>query len=358
MCTHSTRTILAALTLITVGLFARPVLADDLRNVKHGEPMPACKLPALDGSVADSDAMKGSVIVYVCLSAEQHRSELAAIESQQVVKALAGEPVKLVHLTSDVVQRSWFEKLRQEHEMTATLALDADRSFYSKLGIIAFPTTIIVNKDGKLDDVIALHGSSYKDQLDAHIRHALGTLSDKDLQEKLAARPAESASPKSAATAHRALARLMRDRGQLDSAKTELTNGLALDGENTELLLDLADLETATGNLDSAETHVQKVLAANPDHRRAQQLRGVCLFRRGNLDDAQAVLEKSLPLNASPEVAHYYLGQIFEQKGQNDAAIEHYREALKRLLKDSDHPATPTAPATPASPSAPPATPK
>lgn len=325
--------ILAIASLTTAVLAAS---ADDLRNVKHGQPVPVCKLPALDGSIIDTESLKGSVVVIVCLSAEQHRSELAAAESMRVVQALPDQPVKLIHLTADVVQKAYFEKLRRDNAITAALALDADRAFYARVGIIAFPTTIIIDKDGKLENVISLHSSEYQNLLDAHVGHALGNLSDEQLAQRLAARPSSESSPRSAAAAHRAMARLMREKGDLASAKAELEKGRKLDPDNRELLLDLADLDLFAGNLDASDEMLQLVLASQPDHKRAKQLKGIILFRRGQLDEAQTVLEDALKLNPSPELAHYYLGRIFEQRGQLPQALEQYRAALKRFVHDPD----------------------
>ena len=326
--------------------------ADDLRNVKRGEVVPACKLAAIDGSVIDSDALKGSVVVYVCLSAEQKRSELAAIDSQAVVGAMTGEPVKLVHLTADVVQRAYFEKLRAEKNINASLAFDADRVFYGKLGLIAFPTTVIVNKVGKLDTAISLHGNDYKAVLDAHIRHALGKIDDKQLGELLSAKPTEKSSPKTAASAHRSLARLMREKGQLDQAKGELKKGLELNPDDREAMLDLAELSIITQDYDVSDAMTDKVLAAQSDHRRAKQIKGAALFKRGKLDEAEKLLTEALDLNPSPELCHYYLGEICAQRGQKDQALEHYREALKRFVHDTPTPGAAATPKKPAEKSA------
>ncbi|MFZ4573650.1 MAG: tetratricopeptide repeat protein [Phycisphaerales bacterium] len=311
------------------------VRGDELRNVKRGEPVPACKLPAVSGAVVDSEALKGKVIVYVCLSAEQKRSELAAAESQQVVSALTGEPVVLLHVTADVVQKTYFEKQRQEHAITGELLLDADRAFYGKLGLIAFPTTIVVDKEGRLSNVISLHGSDYKATLDAYVRFALGKITEKELAERLQVKAAEPSSPRSAASAHRALAHLLRQKGQDDAARAELEKGLALDPESTETMLDMADLDFAMDKTAAAEATVDKVIGAQPEHRRAKALKGACLFRGGKLDEAASVLESALPLNPNPEVVHYYLGLIAEKKGEKEKAIEHFREGLKLLIDRS-----------------------
>lgn len=319
---------------IVVLVLSTAARAEDLRNVKHGEPVPTLKAPTVDGSVVSSESMKGSVIVYVCLSAEQKRSEQAAIDSQLVFDALGDTPARLIHVTSDVVQKAYFQALRTDHGIRAPLAFDADRAFYATLGLIAFPTTVIVDKEGKLNSVILLHGSDYKNALDAHVRHAMGTLSDEELKDRLAARTSEKGSPKSAASAHRALARLMRDKGQFQEARSELIKGLELDPGNHEMMLDMVEVDLAMNAIDSADSIVATVLAAQPDHRRAMQFKGIILFRRGQLDEAQAILEKALPLNPSPEVVHYYLGQIMERKGDKDKAIEHYRESLRHFMKE------------------------
>jgi len=308
--------------------------ARDLRNVKRGEPVPAYKLPTLDATVIDSALMKGTVVVFVCVSAEQRRSELAAMDSNEVVQGLGVEGVKLIHVTTDVVQKPYFEKFRAERKIGATLAFDPDHGFYGKLGLIAFPTTIVNDKEGKLAHTIALHSGDYKRTLDAYIRHALGTLSDEELKQRLAAQPSDRSSPKSLASAHRALARSMREKGKLEAAAAELAKAAEQDPENREVMIDLADLKVVTGDLDGADALLEKVLAAQSDHKRAKQLRGVILFRRGKMDEAEALLNEAMYLNPNPEQVHYYLGMICESRGQQGKAMEHYREGLRHAIKE------------------------
>ncbi|MCC7387613.1 MAG: tetratricopeptide repeat protein [Phycisphaerales bacterium] len=305
--------------------------ADDLRNVKKGEPVPAYRLPTLDGSVVDSETLKGSTVVIVCLSAEQRRSELASLESFEVCQAVGGESLRLVQVTADVIQRSYFESFRAERAVTAPLAFDADRSFYGKLGLIVLPTTIVVDKEGRLAHVISLHSGKYKHELEAYIRHTLGELSDAALDEQLKTTPT-GGTPKSLASAHRALARSMREKGLLDTAKAELEKAREQDPGDHEILLDLADLDLALRDLDGAEALVAEVLAAQPNHRRAQQIKGIVCFERGDMDEAERLLTDALKLNPDPERAHYYLGRLLESRGDIEGAAGHYRAALEHLL--------------------------
>lgn len=315
---------------------AAPALADTLRNVKPGEPLPAFRMPLIDGSILDSEALRGSTTVIVCLSAEQRRSELAAMDSAAVVAETAPNPVQLVHVTADAVQKPYFERFRTDRGISAPLAFDAEHEFFGRIGLIVFPTTIVIDKEGRLSHVLSLHGGEYKRSLDAYIRHTLGEITDAQLEERLSAKSSETASPKSAASAHRGLARSLREKGRFDAAKAELTKALEQDPSNREVMLDLADLAITMNDLDGADATIDRMLADQPDDRRAKELKGIVLFSRGKVDDAEKALTESLNLNPSPERAHYYLGRIAEEKGDAPSALKHYREALRRFIKEPE----------------------
>jgi tetratricopeptide (TPR) repeat protein len=256
------------------------------------------------------------------------------MDSRNVVKEYAADKVRLVHVTADVVQKAYFERFRQDRGVDAPLAFDADRSLYGQLGLIVFPTTIVVNAEGKLAHVISLRGPDYAHTLDAYLRHTLGKIDDAQLDAELKSRPTSQGSPKSLASAHRATARLMRDKGRLDAAREELTKAREQDPENADILLDLADLDLATEKLDEADQLVQSVLAGHPDHRRAKQIKGICLYRQNKLTEAEAALLEALSLNPDPARIHFYLGKIYEQQGQAAKALEHYRDAAAHLLHE------------------------
>jgi tetratricopeptide (TPR) repeat protein len=292
----------------------------------------------IDGATIDSESLKGSVVVLVYLSAEQRSSELAAVEAEKVVAELGAAEVKLVHVTADVVHKPYFERFRADRSITTPLAFDPDRSLYGRLGLIVFPTTIVVDREGKLSHVISARAPDYSHVLSCYLRHTLGLISDAELEDTLKARASSESSPKSLASTHRAAARLLREKGLHNAAKDELRKALEKVPDDPDLLLDLADLDLLSGELDSAETLVSKVLAAHAEHRRAKQLRGIALYRRGDLDGAEQVLLEALSLNPEPARIHYYLGRIYEQKGQMPQALEHYREALRRTLNEPETP--------------------
>jgi tetratricopeptide (TPR) repeat protein len=196
------------------------------------------------------------------------------------------------------------------------------------------PTTIVIDREGKLAHVISAYKSDYRHVLEAYIRHALGELTDEALQEVLAAETFQRGRPEDKIARHRAAARLLRANGLPNDAERELHAALEIDAEDAETLLDLASLRLERGAVNEATALVDRVLKRQPHHRRGRLLHGVALLRAGRLDEAEHVLTEALALNPDPTHILYYLGQIAERKGEADVAAEYYRKALDRLLAE------------------------
>ncbi|MFH0945991.1 MAG: tetratricopeptide repeat protein [Planctomycetota bacterium] len=307
---------------------------DALRNVKVGEPFPAYSLTTVDGNVIESPEQQGKVVVLIYVSAEQVSSERTAVDASRVVEKIASQDLRLVFVTADAVHRAYFEKFRSEAAIEAPLAFDPGRKLYAALGLIVFPSTAIVGKDGRLAHVISSRGVDYAYLLDAFIRHALGLLDNAGLDEQLKDRSFDRGSAKSLASRHRAAARLLREKGLHQSAQAELLSGLALDPDNLHIRLDLADIELASGRTAEGEEIVDQVLAIDPEHRRARLIKGIALYQGGHLLQAEAVLTQALDLNPEPARVHFYLGRVAEDRKEKDAAIAHYRQGLASLLKE------------------------
>ena len=309
---------------------------DTLRNVKPGEPFPEFRLENAVGNPIDSDAYKGKVLVLVYIVAGQLSSERAIVDADQVVKNLAGRPIELLFVTAYADRKPYFEQFWNKKSIQAPLAFDANRKLYSDLGLVAFPTTAVVNQDGHLVHALSTRGNDYRHILDGFARHALGILDETALEEFLQIPEQPRTTPLDRASRHRAVARLLREKGLYAGAEKELGQALKADPENIDVLLDLADLQLRVNKVDDAKGNIDQVLKINARHRRANLLRGIVLFRQGHLDDAKVVLTQALVLNPDPARTHFYLGRIAEANGEKDTAIRHYRQALSRLLDESN----------------------
>lgn len=319
---------------MTLGVLAlsAAAAADDLRVIKRGEAVPPYSLKALSGPNLDNASNRERACIIVYLSAQQVSSTRAAVDSQQVATALRRSDLELQHITADVAQANWFREFRDSASVRAPLGLDFDRVFYGQLGVIVLPTTIVVDAQGRLRHVIAGYKPDYAHVLEACSRHALGLLNDAQLDEALKAKGFNRDTPADRAARHRAAAGLLRERGLLDDAEKELRKAIEIDPQGVDSRLDLASLCIALRRFDEAEALVSETVKIEADNRRAKLLRGMLAYHAGRLDEAEKTLTESLVLNTDPARTHYYLGLIYEAKKNADKALEHYRQALERLL--------------------------
>ena len=305
-----------------------------LRRVDLGAPLPEFRLTCTDGSVLENASFQQRVLVLVYLSAEQSNSDRAVVDAQRVVQLLGRDDLSLLFVTADSGKQKHFDGLFAKADVSAPLAFDEAREFFGKLGLVVFPTTLVIDRNGHLMHVIATRRTNYAQMLDAYARHALGLIDETALAEQLAARNQNLASPKSLAQRHRAVSRLLLQRGLVEGAERELMQAMELDPSDSQIQLDLAELYLKNGSREQCAEIVSSLLKKDTHNRRALLIRGIVLFEEGKLDEAEAILTEALVLNPDPVRALYYLGQVYEKVGKKDQALEQYRKALARTISD------------------------
>lgn len=320
--------------ILIFGSLSTSAVGEPLRHIKVGDPIPSYQLTTMDGTMVDSDQTENKVMVLIYIVARQRGSEHAITEANKIIRDLKDHPVELLIVTANIDQMPYLEKFWSDQSIQTPLAFDPDRKLYAELGLIAFPSTLIIDRQGRLAHAISTHSPNYPHLLEGYTRHTLGLIDDTGLEEHLKIRSQQLSSPKDLSSRHRTVARLMRGKGLLAAAEDELHEALKLDPGNTDTLLDLADLYLQVKRIDEAEKLINQVLETNAEHRRGMLLKGILLFRQSNFDQAEAILNDALILNPNPARTHFYLGRIHEAKGNTDRALYHYHQALERLLDE------------------------
>ena len=309
--------------------------ADQLRNVKTGQPLPPFEVSGLDGKTVKSADAAGKVLVLVYLSAHQKQSEeVLAAAHRSISNSGSAEQLRLIFMSADLDQADYFRDLRDRSMSHEPFALDEGRAHYGRLGLIVFPTTIVSGKNGALLYVIAGCTLDYEHQLNLYCRHALGQIDEAELARELNAKPQPKDDARSRAERHRSVAAILRAKGLTDGAIQELDYALVADPQYADAVVDLAEILLAQNKTDEAERRVKELLAKQPDCHRANLVLGVIKLKRNQFDEAEKLLKESLTMNPDPIRVHYYLGQLYERKGDCQQAMEHYRDALKRSLKE------------------------
>lgn len=323
-------------TVLLVLSAASMAAGDELRVVKQGQAIPSYSIAALAGDPLTNASARNRASVIVYVAAEQVSSTKVMVESNQVLADLKRDDIEIQYVSADVARANWFRDFRDGTGIRGPMGMDFDRVFYGKLGVIVLPTTVVVNADGRLTNVIAGYKPDYAHRLDAYARHALGLLTGEQLERTLEAKGFSRDSAADRAARHRAAANLLREKGLHNDAESELHKALEEYPDDLDARLDLASLYLTLDRLNDARALVTEVAQREPANRRAKLLRGMLLYHEGAYADAQTTLAESLIYNTDPARTHYYLGLVYEKLGEKDKALHHYREALKRLLNERD----------------------
>lgn len=175
--------------------------------------------------------------------------------------------------------------------------------------------------------------------------------------------------PKIGPDLHVIAARQLENQGANAKAEEHYRTALGLAPGNADIQVSLARLLHREGRIDESIRLYQQVLAANPKHAVAANDLGLCQARNGQLNESCAALAKAVEWNPQSKLyrnnlatvlvemgrnqdafqhlcvahgdaaAHYNLGVLLKQRGQDQLAMQNFQRAAEldsRLALPSD----------------------
>jgi chemotaxis protein methyltransferase CheR len=119
------------------------------------------------------------------------------------------------------------------------------------------------------------------------------------------------------------------DAGDLTGAIRLTEKWLALEPESKPARFTLARLYAAKDlNLEAADL-LRRLLRHDPLHAPSYMLLGILCYRQGEIEEALGQFQHPLYLEPKTAVAYFYLGNIYQQRGQLPHAIHAYRNAIR-----------------------------
>ncbi len=154
------------------------------------------------------------------------------------------------------------------------------------------------------------------------------------------------------------MAKLREQAGDIAEAEKLYQKGLKTDPKSLDALMGYAHLEDRRGHLEAATKLYKRAIAAHPDEVSPYNDLGLCFHRQGRLSESAQTLRhavdlqpertlyrnnlatvlvdldrhdeafKELSATGSPAMAHYNLANLLHRKGDDTAAVDHFRQAL------------------------------
>jgi tetratricopeptide (TPR) repeat protein len=127
-----------------------------------------------------------------------------------------------------------------------------------------------------------------------------------------------------------------------EEAISDLVQYTKLEPENLEGLELLGICYYRIGKFESGLQYFNRLIRLDEDNGKWYLYRGIYFYKKQDLNDAEGQFRFALDLDPSLFTAHYYLGKIYEERGELQSALEElrlYRQYMPAALgEDVDEP--------------------
>jgi Flp pilus assembly protein TadD/peroxiredoxin len=199
-----------------------------------------------------------------------------------------------------------------------------DRGFdvFRDYGVVALPSTIMVNKKGKIEFIYPSFPLVASKLFTLNIEELVGI-----------ARPVIEAAEEEKGTDTKArrlyqYALQMYKKGLLEQALSPLKKSIALEPDMGWSRNLMGIILWKSGNFESAVEEFKVAIKIDRRNAQAHFNYGLLLFESGKLNEAEKQLDISMAIDDSVSETHYVLGLLYKKKGRFDEAVKNLRRAL------------------------------
>jgi tetratricopeptide (TPR) repeat protein len=207
--------------------------------------------------------------------------------------------------------------------------LDSDYSLSGKLSVRVWPTTVLLDETGQVIAHLAGLPKNYDKDMDSYLAFATKRIDKAALDQRLHNHDVVADSPEQIADRHFQVAQRLMDKGLVEQARVELTNGLKLHPNSPQLQLTLVRAMLTMGDADGAMKAMEKIDPSSIPASQLNLMRGEALIQLGKWEEARRALGEAVKLNPQPAEAWYQLGVVHEHSGDLAHAAEAYRKAFE-----------------------------
>lgn len=320
--------------LLSCVFLAIPIIAlgqSDLRKARVGDPMEPFTLRDMQGAQFTYRAKPDRPSIILFAVARQELSERVMVELKEIVAQLGteGHSLDLVAVISGRNGKEYFQAKRQELNLNFPLLLDEDFQLWGKLGVIASPTVLVVDKRGRISWIRAGHGYDFKKATRFGLLQALELMRRSDVEEPMAVETLLYNTALGRARSHLKMARLLAGKGQMDAALEEAGKAEDLEPLSSEVLIERGLLLCRAGKSEEALELAEKIKSTRSiEKARVKLISGWAHRQLGHDSQARELLLESVGLEPRSVQAYYELGKVYRKMGQLEKAAEAYERAL------------------------------
>ncbi len=304
-------------------IISRDLSASTSNRTKHlhaGENI-LSEIADLGGIDEDLVFLKGKIIIMIFASAEQEFSQKALRDVQAIIKKIKSKKIDAIGIVSSSKGHDEVKKLIDKYHFKFQIFYDED-DIATKMKVLVYPTTLILDSKGRLAYYYSLYSSGYKDVIMAQLEK----ISKDDAHNYI---DAEAKKRKQKEEFKKAREEI--ERGNVSSAVAILTNILQQghDLYNTNLLLGYSYIKL--NEPEKALSCFKNAKEIEPDSVKVDLGMGIAYSRADQTENAVSILTKIVEKDPTAIFAYRELSHIFEKMDDVDKAIYYIKKEIDSL---------------------------
>ncbi|MEJ2702701.1 MAG: tetratricopeptide repeat protein [Sedimentisphaerales bacterium] len=263
------------------------------------------------------------------------------VKLKRIVDAvgLAEADLRVFLIVSNTPDQQQLTQLHEEGKISEEILLDKNLKAFGDYGITVLPSTIVIDKQGRIDLALSGVPLSFTDMVEDAILLATERITRQQFESSRSAAQQTNVQQESVKRAHR-LAGLARQLARRDYTKLALkryNEALELDNTYAEARIGVARCLIKLNLLPDAIEELQKILRSNAEDVEANLVMSQIEIIQGGdgIMEGKQRLRRILATNPNHPEANYLMGMACEAEGENDHALNYYKKAAKRLLETS-----------------------
>ncbi len=308
----------------------------DRHRIGIGNKIPEFSASDVSGKLFDYKYGSGKVLIAVFLYSQQKQSAQAVTDIKRILSKLRGQAHRLnaVVAVDDPNNQTFVRPDPNDSEsnksgVVVNVVADTEHKLWGKFGIIATPTVIISDTNDTALWVKAGHGYDFAPVVQARLNQALGIAQQIDPNEAGRVRTVKNATVAARIKRHLQMAKMLQEKGRVESAITQMKKARELDPNSVELVLEISELLCSIGQGKSALEILEGIEArGNIEKSKMLIITGWAKRQMSNFEEAEKLLLEATKLNPKSGRVFFELGQVYQDKGEVEKAMLTYYRAL------------------------------
>ncbi len=298
-----------------------------------GKTVPDFTLKNIKGVDVSLKEFTGEVIVLIYWKDNHDYSYKALADYRDFIEVYKKRGVQFIGIAGETGEHEKVSKIVKDLKIKFPVLLDSSRAVLGSYGIRVYPTTLLIDRKGKLIHAIPGHPVLYNSILDGYLRYILGDIDDEELQTAISPQKMKVDESEVMAEREYNLALKFGEFGLISRATRTVKVAIRHKPDMIKAYNFLGFLYLESNETDNAINEFQKAIDIDPGSFEARAGIGITSLSQGKIDYAIKVLTEAANLNKESSVVYYELGKAYELKGDKNNAFNMYKKSLQLTEK-------------------------